>query len=276
MITMSRAWNIKNEDFYRFLRANRKLAAATAKILIDFLPIGFIDLSEKEITEFYFKLLDSDNLSSSTKHNTHYAVKYLCEFKGWPFDYKMPKVHRVRRKNIEMEDVKKLLHVITNQNHKILILTHLYTGLRPSELLNLKLEDLDLERGLLEIRNTKTYRDRSIPLHQTLLGGLKDYLSHRDEHTDYLFQSKGQQSKVSLDAYRWMLEKYSKAANIKKVTPYSLRHTFATLFVENSGDILILKKIMGHSDIHTSEAYIHDNPRMIQKGYDKAQISWGD
>lgn len=267
---MSRTLHKKDEEFYRFLRANKKLAASTAKVLMDCIPKNGIELPENEIKEFYFQLLDSDRLSSSTKHNTHYGIKYLCEFKGIPFDYKMPKVHRNRRQNVEMQDVKKLLNMVTKPLHRILILTHLYTGLRPSELLNLTIEDLDLERGLLSIRNTKTYRDRVIPLHEKLLVELREYLPQRDGKTNYLFQSAGQTSKVNIKTYGYMLEKYSKMANIKKVTPYQLRHTFATMYIENDGSILTLKHIMGHSDIHTTEIYCHENIRMIQKGYDKA------
>mgnify|MGYP002682561549 FL=1 len=75
---------------------------------------------------------------------------------------------------------------------------------------------------------------------------------------------------MTLLAYRFALKKYCSKARIKRVTPYQLRHTFATQFIENGGDVLILKSIMGHSNIKTTEGYVHENTRMIMKGYEQA------
>jgi len=258
------------EDFYRFLRGNKKLASSTSMNLITRLPRGWMDWSEDRLHEFYFEILDSNRHSSSSKHSAHYAIKYLCEFKGYKFDYKPPRVHHKRRQSIEPENVWKILDKIDNDRDLALILTHLYTGLRPTEILALKKEDLDLDKGTIIVKNTKTYQDRIVPIHKKPMMALRKYIAKRNDYCPSLFYSFREKTPMTLFAYRFALKKYCKKAGIRRVTPYQLRHTFATQFIENGGDVLILKSIMGHSNIKTTEGYVHENTRMIMKGYEKA------
>ncbi|KYC55245.1 MAG: putative tyrosine recombinase XerC-like protein [Candidatus Methanofastidiosum methylothiophilum] len=257
------------EEFYRFLRGKKNLAPGTCKRMLQLMPKGSTNWDENQVQDFYFKTLDRD-YSSTHKRHVHYVLKYYSEWKGYNFDYKPPKAHHVRRKNVEMENIWKLLDVITDTRDLALILTHLYSGLRPSELLALKIEDLDLENGMLTVRNTKTYMDRIIPLHKKPLTAIRKYLSTQDKNSPYLFSIKSGNSGLKIQTYQKILRIYSKKAEIKRVTPYMLRHTFSTQFIENGGDVLILKNLLGHSRVSTTEIYIHENPKMIRKGYDKA------
>lgn len=257
------------EEFYRFLRGKKNLAPGTCKRMLQIMPNNLMGWDEGQIKNYYFKMLDME-YSSTHKRHIHYVLKYYSEWKGFGFEYKPPKAHHVRRKNVEMEDVWKLLDVITDTRDLALILTHLYSGTRPSELLALKIEDLDLEHGMLTVRNTKTYMDRIIPLHKKPLTAIRKYFATFDGKGPYLFSTKKGKSGLKIQTYQKILRSYSKKAGIKRVTPYQIRHTFATQFIENGGDVLILKSLLGHSRVSTTEIYIHENTRMIRKGYEKA------
>ena len=246
------------------------MAQSSAEGLICRLPKGWLEWPEERLHEHYFKTLDNPNLASKSKAHIYYAIKHLCEYKGMKFEYSPPKTHLRRREDVELEDVWKLLDVIKDTRDLALILTHLYTGLRPSELLNLKKEDLDIDKGLMTVKNTKTYRDRIVPLHKKPLMAIRKYYATRKDKDVHVFYSIRERGQVTTVGYRFILQKYCEMAKIKKITPYQLRHTFATQFLENNGDVLILKNIMGHSDIKTTEGYIHENARMIRKGYEKA------
>jgi len=258
------------QDFYRYLRANKKMTTLTAQGIICRLPKGWLEWPEEQLHEYYFITLDNPNLASKSKSHIHYAIKHLCGYRGLKFDYLPPKVHMRRREDVEPEDVWKLLDVITDTRDLALILTHLYTGLRPGELLGLKKEDLDMDKGMMTIKNTKTYKDRIVPVHKKPLMTIRKYFATRNDADDHVFFSIREKGPVTTVGYRFILQKYCEMAGIKKITPYQIRHTFATQFLENNGDVLILKNIMGHSDIKTTEGYIHENARMIRKGYEKA------
>lgn len=116
-----------------------------------------------------------------------------------------------------------------------MILVHLYTGLRPSELLTLKIKDVDMEKGLLKIRDTKTFHDRLVPIHRKALNSLKRYIDSRDDECPFLFKVYRGNKDISLERYRYLLNNYCKMSGVKKITPYMVRHSFATCYIENEG-----------------------------------------
>ena len=101
-----------------------------------------------------------------------------------------------------------------------------------------------------------------MPLNKKTIVELKRYIFNNGV-------SKGKLFIMTRDRFSKLILRYSRRLGFK-VTPYMLRHTFATLFVENNGNLLILKNIMGHSQISTTERYVHESKRMIKSGYDKA------
>lgn len=262
---------LEKEEFRRFLRGNKKLAITTSKVLVGCLPKTCFEWTQSEGKDFYFDQMDREDLSSGFKNSLHYAVKYFFEWKEWAFEYKKPRVHRARRKPVELEDIWKLLEVITDKRDLALILTHLYTGLRPSELLNLKIEDIDFMKGMLTIKNTKTYRNRQVPINKKPLLAIRRYLATRRDNNSFVFYSKLEDKKLGCSGYRHVLEKYCIAAKIPIICSYRIRHTFATEWIaQNNGNLLVLKDILGHSDIKQTEQYCQNNPTIIKASYDRA------
>ncbi len=140
-----------------------------------------------------------------------------------------------------------------------------WLGLRRSELLNLSVEDVDLNKGIVVIRNGKGRRDREIPIPETLIAEFAAYLADI-KPTTYLFPSaagKFWKPKFFSAAFHDQL----KAADLegKGITPHTLRHTFATHLIRQGVHITTLKELLGHQDLGTTMIYIHHDPATLRE-----------
>ncbi len=139
-------------------------------------------------------------------------------------------------------------------------------GFRISEVLNLKIDDIDSDRMLIHIREGKGKKDRYTLLSKTLLENLrKYYLAYRP--SDYLFegQTRGRYSERS--AHQILMKAIKKVAISKHVTMHTLRHSFATHLLENGTDLRYIQSLLGHSSPKTTQIYTH----ITTKGIDQIQ-----
>jgi len=128
--------------------------------------------------------------------------------------------------------------------------------MRKSELINLKLTDMDSKRRIIRIRNSKGAKDRDVPLPQSLLVQLREYYQHYKPKV-YLFngQNKLQYSAKSIDN---ILIKGLKKSNInKKITIHNLRHSYATHLVERNINLRYIQEALGHNSSKTTEIYTY-------------------
>ena len=136
------------------------------------------------------------------------------------------------------------------------------TGIRVSELCNIKIKDLDLEVGLLRV-NGKGSKERFIQIcHADALGALKNYQTLFKEKMDssgYFFINR-LDFRLSEQSVRNLIKKYVLLASIdKNITPHTFRHTFATLLLEEEVSIKYIQQMLGHSSIMTTQIYTHVN-----------------
>jgi integrase/recombinase XerD len=134
------------------------------------------------------------------------------------------------------------------------------TGLRVSEVSGLKENDINLKEGKLRVVNGKGLKDRDLVIgNKQTLELLRQYNKIRPK-SSYFFTSleQGNEGKqISVRYLQAMVKRYSQRAKIKKnVSPHTLRHTFATEFYRQTKDIETLRKILGHSDISTTQIYV--------------------
>lgn len=156
------------------------------------------------------------------------------------------------------------------------ILETLYaTGLRVSELVNLRLADLHLPMKLIQTIG-KGDRERIIPISDVAIDWLNRYLTTtRQEllknrpNTEFVFlNAHGRQ--LTRQAIWQMIKKYVKLARIKRhVTPHTLRHSFATHLLENGADLRIVQELLGHADISTTQIYTHISHRHLSEVYNQ-------
>ncbi|MGI1690047.1 tyrosine-type recombinase/integrase [Thermoanaerobacter uzonensis] len=167
-------------------------------------------------------------------------------------------------RHVELDDVKKLLSAPDKKTYAglrdyCLILVQIDTGARPGELLQVRPSDLNLQSRELYIRSevSKTRTARTLILSPLTVHALLKLLRERPQWwTDEVALFASETGK-ELSTTQWArrLRKYSEKAEVK-ITPYSLRHTFAIEFLKASNDPFALQRIMGHQDLNTTKRYI--------------------
>jgi len=142
-----------------------------------------------------------------------------------------------------------------------------YTGVRVSELCELKVTDLDVSNRTILVRSGKGDRDRLVVLPQSLLDAILEYVTGRPGV--YLFRGNGD-GHLSVSAVQRLVKKAATNAGIvKNVTPHVLRHTFATTILRRGGDIRFIQQLLGHRSVATTQIYTHVDDRMIRNMYDQ-------
>lgn len=136
------------------------------------------------------------------------------------------------------------------------------TGLRVTELINLKQSEINLNQGVARIVG-KGGRERLIPLGEEAQNWLRDFIvGPRDEillerQTDYLFPTR-RGDRMTRQAFWHIIKRYSKQAGISsKMSPHTLRHAFATHLLNNGADLRVVQMLLGHSDLSTTQIYTH-------------------
>lgn len=191
-----------------------------------------------------------------------------------------PKLQRKLPDFLEIFEVELLLSA-PNTNTTIgirdlAIMELLYsTGMRVGELLSLDLNDLDITNAIVKVRG-KGRKERIIPVGRTAIKAIKHYLEIRhelasDKHSPALFLSERGNRMPGSASVRRRIEKYAKEAGIKKkITPHTLRHTFATHMLNAGADLRSVQEMLGHVNLSTTQIYTHLTAERLKKVYEKA------
>lgn len=175
---------------------------------------------------------------------------------------KVPKKERRLPEVLTKDEVSKLLNSAETRKSR-LILSLLYSsGLRVSELVNLKPGDINFSENTGWVRDGKGSKDRMFSLSSNLLVELKEYL-RKKENTKYLFS---QNEPLTTRNIQKIVKRLRIRADIqKKVTPHTLRHSFATHLLESGTDIRMIQTLLGHSSLNTTQLYTHISSDQIKK-----------
>jgi len=147
------------------------------------------------------------------------------------------------------------------------------TGIRQHSLMELKVKDVDFENSLLNVRVTKTRKPLLLPLNQSMISILKDFLKYRQHNSndDWLFcNAYGNQLKKSTSYH--MLYEYNKRRGIETTGIHRYRHTFAKQWILNGGNVVTLSRLLGHSNLSTTQNYIHLLVSDISKQVDEINL----
>ncbi len=196
-----------------------------------------------------------------------------------PFEFtKNLKIPKKVPKVLTKEETEKFLN-IDCQNHfeyrnKTMIELMYGTGIRVSELINLKLNDIDLHMALLKVMG-KGGKERQIPIGDYALASLTTYIEKnrpkilKNHHSDYVFiGQKG--SHLTREYFYQIISDLGKKLNIKKkVSPHVLRHSFATHLLDQGADLRIIQELLGHANVTTTEIYTHVSKEKLKENYQK-------
>lgn len=219
------------------------------------------DISEEALKDYLATLaLSAKSPSRSVFKHTVYGLRYYYrDVGGTERALKLPSLKKdAKLPNIlNKTELRQLFVAPTLLKHRILLMLIYSAGLRSSELSNLKIADIDLERKTIHIRRSKYNKDRIVPLSNYMSVGIKKYLALEQPHI-WLFNGKNFGSPYSSKAISGVMRKAVNAAGIaKSVTVHSLRHSYATHLIEEGLNIVTVKDLLGHSKIETTMVYLH-------------------
>lgn len=142
------------------------------------------------------------------------------------------------------------------------------TGNRLSSAINIKIKDVYLDEGYVILRHTKNKKQQVVPLSSSLVNAIDEYMEIRGGDADsYLFCSSIGE-KADRRTFQELVAKYNRGRGVEKTSIHLFRHTFATLYIKNGGDIYRLSKLLGHSSVDITEHYIHTLPIELVPKYD--------
>jgi site-specific recombinase XerD len=208
--------------------------------------------------------LDNYRFTSVSQQNQVInSIRFLYKFglnkKYDKVSFKRPKSEKKLPKVVDGDFIRTQLSKFKNLNHKAILTLTFSVGLRVSEIINLKIEDIDSKRMLISIKNAKGRKDRIVPLSENVLVLLREYfIQYRPK--EYLFN--GQNSnQYSVGSCQAIYKKY--IDSIGHI--HTLRHSCFTNLLENGTDIRVIQKIAGHSNVKTTEIYTHVSNQVLSK-----------
>lgn len=166
---------------------------------------------------------------------------------------------------LSVEEIQKMFDVCENKKHKVILALLYSCSLRVSELINLKWTNIDRSRMVINIIQAKGNKDRQVGLNKQLIDLLTDYWK---EYKSNEYVLNGQTSPQYSDrSVGEVIKQLAKKAGIdnKRVYTHLMRHTSATHLVENGTDINLIQKILGHSNVKTTNIYLHISHNLIHK-----------
>ncbi len=225
---------------------------------------SFENLDTKDVSRFVEDVIVKRNYSISSHRQCISALKHLGEFLNLSgLDYsqlKRPKKDKKLPTVLSREELIALLVATPNLKHRT-ILSLLYSaGLRIGELLNLRVQHIDLDRLQVHVKNAKGRKDRTVKLAQVLKPLLLNYYTSY-KPTDLLITGRDGQ-RYSDTSIRALLKRSCKKAGIlKTITPHTLRHSYATHMMDNGVALRHIQELLGHAKPETTMIYTHISQR---------------
>lgn len=195
---------------------------------------------------------------------------------------KMPKVQRKEPSYLTEQEYRRLLRVVKNnatryfkQRDMAIVTMLLGMGLRLSELVQLSVGDVNFEEGNVKVTR-KGNQERILPANDGVMITLQRYLKTRKQMNadDPLFLSKRNQ-RIDSGSVWHLVKKYLKQAQIEKdkLSPHTLRHTFATTLLKQGENILTIKELLSHRNLRTTERYLHINGEDLKEAVSRMRLA---
>jgi len=225
-------------------------------------------LSKEEINSFLLHLIQEKKVSPSTQNQYINAIKFYYEKvlrrSKMIFEIERPRKEKQLPNVLSKGEVYRLLSKVSNIKHRCILSLIYSAGLRRSELLHLKIHDIDSSRNLVKIRSGKGSKDRQSIISEKLLEQLRKYfIAYKPKQ--WLFEGV-KEKQYSPSSISKILTRAAKDAGIqKKVTPHMLRHSFATHLLEQGISLRHIQVLLGHSSSKTTELYTQVSVHEIGK-----------
>jgi integrase/recombinase XerD len=242
---------------------------ALRSFLIFYRAKNIAEITNQDVITYNNDYLLKNNFSSSYQNQIVSALKlYFATIREKKIE--IAKVHRPKREKklpnvLSKEEIKDILNAHSNIKHKAMLSLIYSCGLRRSELLNLKINNIDSKRHIVLIKQSKGKKDRITPLSPKILVLLREYYSLY-KPSDFLFEGLKRGSCYSEHGLQNILKQALEKAKITKpVTLHWLRHSYATHLLESGTDLRYIQELLGHSSSRTTEIYTHVSTKNLQQ-----------
>jgi len=221
------------------------------------------ELTPGHLKKYLVYCFEKLKLSENTLHSRINAMKFYYEqvLRRERFFLEIPRPKKPLQlpKLLNEDELSRLFNALSNKKHKAMLFTAYSAGLRVSEIVQLKLKDIDSERMQIFIENAKGKKDRYVNLSPILLDILREYFrQYSPRPRVYLFESEQTGQAYPIRTVQQIFSNAKqKAGIVKDVGIHSLRHSFATHLLDKGTDIRYIKDLLGHFDIRTTERYLH-------------------
>ncbi len=229
-------------------------------------------LGPDHVREYQVHLFRDCKLSARTIAGQTAALRFLfvktLRRPYLPDELPFPKYSRRLPTVLSQEEVARLIDATGNLMHRAMVMTLYATGVRRAELCRLKVADIDSERRVLHIHEGKGGRDRDVPLSPKLLATLREYWRWMKPKT-YLFPGMENNWRADVPVttkVAWIaVTEAAKAAGItRRVSPHTLRHSYATHLLEAGADLRTIQVLLGHAKLADTTVYLHLSRRHLQ------------
>jgi integrase/recombinase XerD len=261
---------MQKTDYYEICKQKLKYLNYSEKTITNylfhinqFLSYSTVSPSRLKSNDFQEYLNNCKFSSISQQNQVINAIRFLYKFglnkKYDKVSFKRPKSEKKLPKVIDGEHIKSQLSKIDNLKHRTILTLTYSVGLRVSEIINLKIDDIDSKRMIIHIKNAKGRKDRIVPLSQTVLEILRKYYK-RYNPSEYLFNGQST-NRYSIGSCQKIYKKYIDSNS----SIHTLRHSSFTNLLESGTDLRIIQKLAGHSSSKTTEIYTHVSNQILSK-----------
>jgi integrase/recombinase XerD len=217
-------------------------------------------LDSEQVLDYLHLVKSKGTVSATFFKFTVYGMRAACKLSGLPYQqFSLPVIEHSNKLPTVLNgsEVKQLIKVCDLLKHRLLLGLCYGCGLRCGEVRNLRIGDVDTERGMLHVRQGKGSKDRMLPLGTMLCRGIKEYMLAVKPRI-FLFEGNDGQA-FSQRGAQWVMSQAVKKSGIVKedVSLHTLRHTYATHLLEQGVNILTIKELLGHAHIDTTMIYLH-------------------
>lgn len=212
------------------------------------------DLNEDDVKLFLSEMFDSKSRNTIMLAAASIKFFYKEVLKKEIHNLSLPKKEKTLPQVLTKDETRKLLESAETKKSRLLMSFLYSSGLRVSELVNLKKVDINLQDKMGWVRKGKGSKDRIFIVSESLSSELKTYLENHQSNI-YLFS---EDKPLTPRNIQKIIQKTAKKAGInKKVTPHTLRHSFATHLLESGVNIRIIQELLGHANLNTTQLYTH-------------------
>ncbi len=229
------------------------------------------DIDNSEIKKYLLYLLTEKKSQASTVNQVFNALRFLYVdlYKKTFVIETLPRPRREKKLPdiLNENKIRYLFQNVNNYKHRIMLMLAYASGLRVGELVRIRIEDIDGQRGLIHVRDAKGKKDRYTLLPESLRTYLLTFWKeYRLGMKGWLFPGQTPDKHLSERSIQNVLMRSLKAAEIEKqVSMHTLRHSFATHLPEHGTDLRYIQELPGHQSVRTTEIYTHVSNRYIGK-----------